>query len=188
MMTASPLHPVAKFLLDFTPIASFVAAYHLADLLTATAVLMATSFVALAITYWFERKVAIAPLVTAVLVGVLGGITLLTQDEYFIKIKPTIANLVLAAILIGGVMMKKSLIRYVLEMAFQLDEEGWRALSLRYGYFFIFLAAVNEYVWRNYSTDFWVGFKLYGMFSLNIAFWVFHTPYIQRHMIKSADQ
>ena len=79
-------------------------------------------------------------------------------------------------------------IKYVLEMAFQLDEEGWRGLSLRWGLFFIFLAVVNEVVWRHSTTAFWVGFKLYGMFTMNILFWLAHAPYIQKHMIKTPDQ
>lgn len=187
-MTAMTLKPSIKFTLDFAPIVCFVVAYYVFGLLAATATLMVVTFITLGVIYWAERKLAMAPLITGVLVGVFGGITLITQDEYFIKIKPTIVNLILASVLIGGVMMKKSLIKYVLEMAFQLDEEGWRGLSLRWGLFFIFLAVVNEVVWRHSTTAFWVGFKLYGMFTMNILFWLAHAPYIQKHMIKTPDQ
>lgn len=177
------MRAATKFLIDLAPIGAFVAGYSLFDLRTATVWLMVATGISLILTYVMERKIAMAPLITGIMVGIFGGLTLLTHNDYFIKIKPTIVNLCLAAILLGGVAMGKSLLRYVLEVAFQLDEAGWRSLSIRWGLFFIFLALVNELVWRNFSDGFWVSFKLFGMLSLNILFWMIHVPFIKRHQL-----
>lgn len=186
-MSEKRMNSGLKFILDMGPIAGFVAAFYLSGLLAATATLMVFTFISLAVTYAVERTVALAPLVTGVLVGIFGAVTLLTQDEYFIKIKPTVANLLLASILLGGVALGKPLLKYVLEVAFKLTEEGWRGLSIRWGIFFIFLAVVNEVVWRNFTTEFWVNFKLFGMLTMNIAFWIGHAPYIMRHKLPDHD-
>lgn len=180
------MKPGLKFLTDIAPLGAFIAGYHLYGIQTATALLMAATFASLVIVYAVERKIAVAPLVTGILVGIFGALTLYLQDDYFIKIKPTIVNLLLGGILLGGWLYKKALLKYVLEVAFQLDESGWRSLSLRWGLFFLFLALVNEIVWRNFSTEFWVHFKLFGMMSLNVLFWVFHVPFIQAHMVQDA--
>lgn len=177
------LKPAHKNLLDLAPAIVFVAAYFLAkDVMLATVLLMAATFASLTVFYAVERRVAPMPLITGVMVGLFGGLTLLLNDEYFIKIKPTIVNLIFAGILLGGWLTDRPLLKALLETAFRLDAAGWRGLSLRWGLFFVFLALVNEIVWRNFSTDFWMSFKLFGMLSLNIAFWVVHVPYLQRHM------
>lgn len=178
------LNPVLKSAIDIAPLAAFIAGFYLFGLQGATALLMAATFTGLIIVYAVERRLALAPLVTGVMVGIFGALTLMLDDEYFIKIKPTVVNLILAAVLLGGLKLGKPLLKYVLEVAFRLDDAGWRGLSLRWGLFFIFLALVNEVVWRNFSTEFWVNFKLFGMLTLNISFWVAHVPYLQRHMVE----
>lgn len=177
------LKPAHKNFLDLAPAIVFVAAYFFAkDMMLATVLLMATTFVSLAVFYVVERRIAAMPLITGVMVGLFGGLTLLLHDDYFIKVKPTIVNLIFAGILLGGWLMDRPLLKVLLESAFRLDAAGWRGLSLRWGLFFVFLALVNEIVWRNFSTEFWMSFKLFGMLTLNIAFWVVHMPYLQRHM------
>ena len=88
------------------------------------------------------------PLVTGVVVLVFGALTLWLQDDTFIKMKPTIVNTLFGAVLLGGLLFGKSLLGYVFDAAFKLDAEGWRKLTLRWGLFFLFLAVVNEVVWR----------------------------------------
>ena len=185
-MTSEPgkLKPALKNAIDLAPLAAFILGFYLFGLQGATALLMAVTFAGLATVYVVEKRLAIAPLVTGVMVGIFGALTLMFDNEYFIKVKPTVVNLILAAILLGGLKMGKPLLKYVLEVAFRLDDAGWRGLSLRWGIFFIFLALVNEAVWRNFSTEFWVNFKLFGMLTLNIAFWVAHVPFLQRHMVE----
>jgi len=185
---STSLNPRLKFALDVAPLAAFIIGFKFFGMLQATVWLMAATFISLGIIFAVEKRLALAPLITGVMVGVFGGATLILQDEYYIKIKPTVVNLILASILLIGLKMGKPLLKYVLEVAFKLDDAGWRGLSLRWGLFFIFLAGVNEIVWRNFSTDFWVSFKLFGMMTLNIAFWVCHVPYLQRHMLPEEEK
>ncbi len=180
------INGTVKFILDMAPIVGFIAAYYFYDLMAATAVLMVATFISLIVIYAVERKVALAPLITGIMVGVFGAMTLLTQNDYFIKVKPTIVNMILAAILLIGAAFGKPLLKYVLEVAFKMTEKGWLGLSIRWGIFFIFLAILNEIIWRNFSTEFWVNFKLFGMLPLNILFWIVHVPYLQRHMLKDS--
>ncbi len=96
------------------------------------------------------------------MVLVFGGLTLWLQDDLFIKMKPTIVNSLFGMALLGGLAFGKPLLPYVLDSVFQLTQEGWRQLTLRWGLFFFLLAAINEVVWRMFSTDFWVAFKVWG--------------------------
>jgi intracellular septation protein len=143
--------------------------------------------IALVVGYALTRRFAIMPLVTLVVVLIFGGLTLLLEDELFIKLKPTIVNLLFAATLLGGLAMGKSLIKVVLDQAFQLTDEGWRKLTLRWGLFFILLAIVNEVVWRNFDTDTWVAFKVWGIMPLTILFGVFQLPLLMAHELKTED-
>lgn len=182
------MHPTVKFILDLAPLGAFMLGFYLWGLQEATVLLMVVTFISLAVIYVVERRLALAPLITGLMVGIFGALTLVLKDEYYIKIKPTVVNLILAAILLVGAKLGKPLLKYVLEVAFKLDEAGWRSLSIRWGVFFIFLAAVNEVVWRNFSTEFWVNFKLFGMMTLNILFWVCHAPFLQRHMLDAEEK
>lgn len=179
--------PYLKTLVDLAPLGAFVIGFYLLGIQGATVVLMVATFISLAVTWVYERKLALMPLVAGVMVGVFGAFTLILQDETFIKMKPTVVNLLFATILIGGALLKKPLLRYVLDVALHLTEKGWMGLTWRWGVFFIFLAVVNEVVWRNFSTEFWVNFKLFGMFTLNVAFWVAHAPFIMKHRVAKAD-
>lgn len=177
------MNPTLKFILDMAPLAAFFLGYRFGDVYLATALIMAATLIAIAIGYALERKVALNPLITGGLVMVFGGLTLFLKDDFFIKIKPTIINLLFAAVLIGGALIfKKGLLRYLLEMAFQLSDAAWQTLSIRWGVFFIFLAVLNEIIWRNFSTDFWVNFKVFGMLTLTIAFSLSQIRFIRKHM------
>jgi intracellular septation protein len=174
-------HGKARFLCDFGPLFCFFVTYRLYGLQTATLGLIVATAVALGVMYLLERRVAIMPLVSGVAVAVFGGITLLLHDETFIKIKPTIINLLFSALLLGGVCAKKPMLKYLFGEALQMTQAGWMALSLRWGVFFIFLACLNEFIWRNYPTDFWVNFKVFGMFTCTIIFTLCQIPLIKRH-------
>src|SRR5690606_2553108 len=119
----------------------------------ATGLFMIATAVALAVSWSLTRTLPMMPLVSGVVVFVFGGLTLWLQDDVFIKMKPTIINTLFAAVLLGGLWFGKSLLGYVFDSAFNLDAEGWRKLTLRWGLFFLFLAVVNEIVWRSFSTD-----------------------------------
>ncbi len=184
-----PLHPTLKFLLDFAPLAVFFVAFKLDGVMTATIALMAMTALSITITYARERTLALAPLITGVVVMVMGGLTIALDDPLFIKIKPTLVNLLFAAVLLGGVyILKRGLLKYVLDVAFSLTPEGWLILSRRWGFFFVFLAILNELIWRHFSTDFWVSFKVFGMLTLTIAFAVSQFRLTQRYGVHPGDE
>ena len=178
------MHKNLRLTLDFGPLLAFFLAYRFAGLLAATAALIVFTLLSLAVTYAKEKQIAVMPLASGVVVTVLGGLTLYLHDETFIKIKPTLINLLFAAILLGGLCFGKSLFKYVLGHAFSLQEKGWRILSLRWGLFFIFLAALNEIIWRNFPTDFWVNFKVFGMFTLTMLFTISQIPLIKKYWME----
>jgi intracellular septation protein len=173
-----------RFALDMGPLLVFFLCYRFAGLMTATAALIVFTLVSLAITYVLEKRISPMPLVSGVAVAVFGGMTLWLHDELFIKMKPTLVNLLFAAILLGGVFCKKPMLKYVLESAVQMKEEGWLVLSRRWGLFFIFLAGLNEIIWRNFPTDFWVNFKVFGMFTLTMAFMLSQIPLMKKYGVE----
>lgn len=174
-----------KLLLDFGPLAAFFVGYQCGGIVWGTGLLVAATLSSLVATYILERRVALAPLISGVLVTGFGVLTILLHDERFIKIKPTIINLLFAVILlVGAYGFKRGLLRHVLDMAIQLTDEGWVALSRRWGFFFLFLALLNEVIWRSFSTDFWVNFKVFGMFTLTMLFAVAQVKFVERFQVK----
>src|SRR5262249_39516713 len=135
------------------------------------------------VSYIIARTIPVMPLVTAVFVIVFGGLTLYLADETFIKLKPTIVNLLFATILFVGLLTNRLFIKLVLEAAFQLTERGWLIVTRAWIVFFVFLAALNEAVWRNTSTDTWVNFKVFGIMPLTILFSFAMIPIIMRHAL-----
>lgn len=166
---------------DYGPIAIFFAVYHLKDLMWATGAIMAATVAALAVGYWFERRLAPLPLVTAAIVGVFGALTLVLADETFIKMKPTIIKGLLAGVLLCGLAAGRQPLRFVFGQVWPLSDEGWRTLTLRFGLFFAAMAVLNEIVWRTQSTDFWVNFKFFGSIGLTLLFSACQAPLIRRH-------
>lgn len=174
------MNQLTRLLLDIGPLAAFFIAYNQADIMVATGVFMVAVVAALGAGYAIERRIAKMPLVTAVVVVVFGGLTLWLDDESFIKLKPTIVYLVFAAALLGGLAIGRMLLKPLFEVAFQLTDEGWRSLSLRWGVFFIVMAALNEAIWRTMSTDVWVNLKVFGFLPLSVLFALLQLPLIRR--------
>ncbi|MGL4239644.1 MAG: septation protein A, partial [Beijerinckiaceae bacterium] len=154
----------------------------------ATAVFMAAMLASLVLTKALMGKLPIMPLVSGAVVLVFGGLTLWMHDDLFIKLKPTIVNSLFGAVLLGGLALGKPLLPYVLDSVFSLTREGWRQLTLRWGIFFFFLAALNEIVWRNFSTDFWVAFKVWGVMPITIAFAMAQVGLLQRYELKDEER
>ena len=150
-------------------------------LFIATALFMAATAISLAVSWALIRTLPIMPLVSGIVVFVFGALTLYLHNETFIKMKPTIVNTLFGAVLLGGLFFGKSLLGYVFDSAFKLDAEGWRKLTLRWGLFFLFLAVANEVVWRSFSTDTWVAFKVWGIMPITILFTMSQMPLIMRH-------
>ncbi|HHZ07442.1 MAG TPA: septation protein A [Rhizobiales bacterium] len=154
----------------------------------ATALFMLATAFALAVSWILTRTLPIMPLVSGIVVFVFGALTLYLHDDVFIKMKPTIVNTLFGAVLLVGLAFGKALLGYVFDSAFHLDPRGWRALTLRWGLFFLFLAVLNELVWRNFSTDTWVAFKVWGIMPITLVFTVSQMPLIMRHSLEDNRQ
>ena len=182
MASAAPrLNPLLKLALELGPLVVFFLANQRAGIFTATGLFIGVTVVALVIHYILLRKLPIMPLVSGVVVVVFGGLTLALQDELFIKLKPTIVNTMFGLVLLGGLYFRKPLLAIVLDSMFDLTEEGWRKLTLRWALFFFVLAILNEIVWRTQTTDFWVSFKVFGIMPLTIVFALAQTPLLMRY-------
>ena len=152
----------------------------------ATGIFMVATVASLAVSYWKFRKIPTMPLVTGVFVVVFGTLTLVLHDDVFIKLKPTLVNLLFAAALLGAAFTGRPLMKQLFDAAFDLTDEGWMVLTRRWGYFFLFLALLNEVIWRSFSTDFWVSFKLFGIMPLTIVFGMAQMPVLTKYATKEA--
>jgi intracellular septation protein len=159
-----------------------------AGIFVATAVFIPAVLAALAVAYALTRHVAVMPVVTAVIVVVFGGLTLALQNETFIKLKPTLVYLLFAGTLLGGLAFKKPLLGMVFDSVFNLTDEGWRKLTLRWGVFFLVLAVLNEIVWRNFTTDQWVNFKVFGFLPLTMIFAAAQFPLLQKYAVQETGE
>jgi intracellular septation protein len=146
----------------------------------ATAALMVATLISLSASFAIFKKLPTMPLVTAVLVMVFGGLTLYMADETFLKMKPTFIYLLFAVVLGIGMLLNRPFLKIMFDEAFSLTPEGWRVLTWRWTLFFVFLAVLNEAVWRNFSTDMWIKVKVFGFISLTMIFAVAQVGIIQK--------
>ena len=174
--------------MEYGPLGIFFAVYLSFGLIPATGALMAASVVAIAASYILERRIPVILVVTAAVVLVFGGLTILLDDERFIKMKPTIVQGLFAVVLLGGLAIGKPLLKPLMSAAWQLTDQGWRMLTFRFGVFFAVMAVINEYVWRTQSTDFWVNYKIFGALILTIAFTASQAPLIMRYQVIPDDE
>jgi len=170
-----------KMLLELGPVVVFFVVNSRWGILWGTGVFMVATIIALVASRILLGKVPIMPLVSGAFILVFGGLTLVLQDASFIKLKPTIVNALFAAILFGGLLFKKVLLKYLFGEVFNLTEEGWRILTFRWACFFVVLAVLNEIVWRSFSESFWISFKLWGIMPLTMAFAVAQIGLLKRH-------
>ena len=181
MAEKKQLNPLLKMALDIGPLILFFVMNAKLGIYYATGSFMVAVLAALAVSYALTRHVAIMPVVTAVVVLVFGGLTLVLHDDLFIKLKPTIIYLLFAGALFFGIMFDKPLLGAVFDSVFHLTEEGWRKLTWRWALFFVFLAVLNEVVWRTQTTDFWVSFKLFGVIPLTLLFGALQYPLLMKY-------
>jgi len=201
-MTETRISPLVKAVLEFGPIVCFVVSYNFGErfgfvammpeglqkpIFLATVVMMTTTPIAIGFSWFLTRTLPAMPIVTLVVITIFGGLTLYLQDDVFIKLKPTIINTLFGVTLLIGLAFGRSFLRIIFGPAFQLSEEGWRKLTLRWGVFFLFLAVVNEVVWRNFSESFWVGFKFWGMTGLTMLFVMSQVPLMTQHAVEEEE-
>ena len=179
----APVSPFRRMAIEAGPLVVFFIANSAYDIMIGTAAFMVATAISLAVSLKVERRVPLMPLVSSVFVLLFGGLTLALDDDIFIKLKPTIVNLFFASVLLGGLLARKVFLKHLMGGILQLDDTGWRILSWRWMGFFVFLAIVNEIVWRNFSTDTWVSFKVFGIMPLSLVFGLLQVPVIQKHQL-----
>ena len=175
---------IYKLLIDIGPLAVFFIFYTRSGLQASILPLMIATVIAVLFSYILEKKIPIMPTVGAGIVLIFGGLTIYFDNEVFIKMKPTIINLVFAVILYGGILIRKPLLKILLGAALKLEEEGWKILTYRWIGFFIALAILNEIVWRTQSTDIWVNFKVFAILPITFIFTMTQFPLIKKYQIE----
>jgi len=177
------VNPLLKMTLEMGPLVIFFVMNSMKGIFYATAALMIATLVSLAASRLILKRIPVMPLVTGAFVMVFGALTIYLQDATFIKIKPTILNLLFAAVLAGGLYFRKSLLKIVLGEVLHMQEEGWRLLTIRWTGFFIVLAVVNEIVWRNFSEQAWFAYKSFGVMPLTMLFMMAQITLIMKYQI-----
>ena len=175
-----------KFITDFGPLLIFFIVYYISgkDLTAAIPPLIIATITAVALVYFIEKKIPYVPLIGGIVITLFGGLTLYFNNPIFIYMKPTIVNLIFASVLIvSNILYKKNFLKIFLQSAFQLDDIGWNKLNFRWAYFFIFLAFLNEVVWRTQPEVIWVNFKVWGILPITFIFTVIQVPLINRHKL-----
>jgi intracellular septation protein len=192
------LAPLLKLALEMGPLVIFFLVNSYADrwfggdpannLIRATGVFVVAVLVSLGVTYGLIRRLPIMPLVSAVVVTIFGGLTLILHDDLFIKLKPTIVNTLFGSILVWAGLTGRNVLKLVLDSVFDLTEEGWRILTWRWAFFFFFLAVTNEVVWRTQTSYVWGAFKVWGIMPITMIFALAQMPLIMRHDASSGSR
>jgi intracellular septation protein len=182
MTTTKEVPQGLKLALDFAPLIAFFVAYKLGGVYWATGIIIALTIVSLIIGYAMTGKIAKFPLFSGILITVMGGLTLYLQNDMFVKMKPTAANVIFAAILGGGLLSNRMFLKDLLGSAIEMSETAWRTLTWRWVIFFLALAGLNEYVWRTMSEATWVNFKVFGLMGLTMVFALANAPFMAKHM------
>ena len=188
MPETKPCRRWLRPIIDYGPSIIFFFTYYVANLFIATASIIVATAVALILSYIADRRIPVIPLITAGVVGVFGGLTLWLNDETFIKMKPTIIQVIFSSVLIGGLLTNRLFLKSLMGSAWHMTEEGWRVLTLRFSLFFFLSATLNEVIWRTQSTNFWVNFKVFGLIGLTIVFIVTQLPLLKRFAIEENKQ
>lgn len=174
-----------KMLFDFFPILLFFVAYKLYNIYVATAVIIVATILQVAWTWFYHRRVENMHLITLAFVVVLGGATLLLHDEMFIKWKPTVVNWIFALVFLGSQFIgSKPIVQRLMESQVAVTtEKVWVRLNLGWTSFFILMGCINLYVAYNFSTDFWVNFKLFGMLGFTVLFVLLQSAYLMQYLV-----
>ena len=172
-----------KFITDFGPLLIFFFVYYRKEknLIDAIPALIIATLIAVIISYLFEKKIPYLPIVGAALISLFGGLTFFFKNPIFIYLKPTVINIIFAiTLLIGKILFKKNFLKVFFKGSLKLEEAGWDKLLYRWSAFFIFLALLNEVVWRTQTEEVWVNFKVWGILPLTFIFTAFQVPLIQK--------
>ena len=179
--------PLIKFITDFGPLLIFFVVYfnNENNLKIAIPPFIVATIIALAIVYFLEKKIPMVPLASGILITFFGGLTLYFDNKIFFYMKPTIINILFAAILFfGKYFTEKPLLKIFFQTAINLENEGWKKLNDRWIIFFLFVAILNEIVWRTQSEAFWVNFKVWGLLPISFVFAASQISLINKYKLK----
>ena len=182
---AAPQGQRRKLLLDLGPLVVFFATnYITGDFMLAVGLLVAATVVALAAGWLLERRISMMALFGCVAVAFFGGLSLYFDNELFIKIKPTVLTVLLAAVIAGGRLLGRNPLGLLMGTQLRMRDAGWRALSWLWVAMFLTTALANEIAWRSLSTDDWVTFKVFGITAISLLFAVLSVPVMTKHQIE----
>jgi intracellular septation protein len=176
--------PLLKLALELGPLGVFFSVNYYAGIYYATAAFMVATTVSLITSKVLLRRIPILALVTGIFVLVFGALTIYLENDTFIKMKPTIVNSLFASVLAAGLYFRRPLLKLALGEMLQLTDTGWRLLTIRWALFFVALAILNEIVWRSFSTDTWVSFKVFGIMPLTFIFMMSQITLIMQHQVE----
>ena len=179
--------PIIKFVTDFGPLLIFFIIYfnNENDLKLAIPPFIIATLISLIVIYFLEKRIPMVPLTSGLLITFFGGLTLYFDNKIFFYMKPTIINLFFAMVLFfGKFFTQKPLLKIFFQNAFDLEDIGWKKLSYRWISFFIFVAVLNEIVWRTQSEAFWVNFKVWGLLPISFLFAASQFPLINKYKLK----
>ena len=178
----------SNFLVDFGPVAIFVGVYHYlrrsdpdGAMLTAAGIFMVVALIALAYSRLKTGKFSGVLLLTTVIICITAGLAIFSGNKTIFYMKPTIVNALFGIAVLGGIFLKKNVIKLMMGDAVLLPEKAWNNLAVRWGLYFFFCAALNEVIWRTQSEEFWVNFKIAGFMPLTLVFTLTQIPYIMKH-------
>ena len=180
--------PILKFLTDFGPLLIFFLIYFNNDnnLKLAIPPFIIATAIALFTVYFLEKKIPLMPLVSGILITLFGGLTLYFDNKVFFYMKPTIINILFAAVLFfGKYFTNKPLLKKIFQNSLHLQDEGWKKLNNRWMFFFILIAVLNEIVWRTQTEVFWVNFKVWGLLPISFLFAASQVPLINKYNLKN---
>tara|TARA_B100001123_G_C15334770_1_gene1032432 strand:+ start:3241 stop:3795 length:555 start_codon:yes stop_codon:yes gene_type:complete len=177
-----------KFLTDFGPLLIFFFIYYRSDKNLSAAIppLIIATIIAVIFVYFLEKKIPYIPIIGGFLVSLFGGLTIYFSNPIFLYIKPTIINIIFAfALILGKIFFKKNLLKSFFSNSISLQKIGWDKLMYRWINFFIFLAVLNEIIWRTQTEEFWVNFKVWGILIITFIFTFFQVPLINKYKDKN---
>jgi intracellular septation protein len=179
---------LGRLLIDLGPLLVFFLVNFLASvpdvlkIFYATGAFMAAMIVAMMVSYLRYRHISPLLWFSGIMVVILGGVTIWLHNDVFIKMKPTVYYVFIASLLGFGLATGRNLLKMVLGAAYPgLSEQGWKLLTRNWAIFFLAMAVVNELVWRNSTTSFWIGFKLWGFLPATFLFAIANVPMLMKH-------
>lgn len=173
-----------RTILEMGPLLLFFGVNYFYGIMAGTTVLVVSTLISLALSWYLYKNIPMMAAAGCVAVVFFGGLTIFFDDDFFIKIKPTIVSIIIAGVLAVGKILGRTPLASVMKSAVSLQMEGWNKLTWLWIFMFIIMAIANEIAWRNLTTDEWVSFKAFGIPVLSLCFGLLSLPIMQKYQIK----